>query len=95
MLLDHHLATTDSLFTIKTAVEALGHKISDNNFGEENEDINRALTWQPECLLRGKWYTAFGMESPSVTPEMQQMHWNITLCCMNAPETLWIVDFLN
>lgn len=68
MLLDHHLATTDSLFTIKTAVEAQGHKISDNKFGEENEDINRALTWQPECLLRGKWYTAFGMESPSLTP---------------------------
>lgn len=55
VLLDHHLTTADSLFTIKTVVEALGQKISDNKFeGEKNEDINRALTWQPECLLRGK-----------------------------------------
>lgn len=85
MLLDHHLATTDSLFTIKTAAEALGQQISDNKFEEENEDINRALTWQPECLLRGKWHIAYGMESPSVTPEIQRIHTNITPSCMNAP----------
>lgn len=60
MLLDHHLATADSLFTIKTVVEALGQKISDNKFeGKKNEDINRALTWQPECLLRGKWHIEY------------------------------------
>lgn len=71
VLLNQHLATAASVFSVNTAVDHEVRTALDNKL--ERKKVKRwtePLMWQPECLLRGKWQRMCEMESPSKAPRI-------------------------